>query len=98
MSLVIAALFTFAALRLRWLTARPIPALLGHAAVIFVVMKHMVMHFSAWHRVNHFAPAGLIEYLPVVLLFGLIVASRTRGCLGRPTGFGRGPGGAESRA
>ena len=84
MSLVIAAIFVFAALRLRWLTARPVLAGLAYGVVVFAVMNYVVIYFSAWHRINHFTAVTFIENLAAMLLFGLIVAFCTRGFLGRP--------------
>lgn len=84
MSLVIAAIFALAALRLRWLTARPVLAGLAYGVVVFVVMNYLVIYLSAWHRINHFTVASFIENLAAMLLFGLIVAFCTRGFLGRP--------------
>lgn len=86
MSLLIAAIFVFTALRLRWLTARPVLAGLAYGVVVFVVMNYVVMFFSAWHRINHFTPASFVENLAAMLLFGLIVAVCTRGFLGKPPG------------
>lgn len=83
MSLVIAAIFVSAALRLRWLTARPVLAGLAYGVVVFVVMNYVVVYFSAWHRINHFTPASFIENLAAMLLFGWIIAFCTRGFLGR---------------
>jgi hypothetical protein len=82
MSLVIAAVFVFAALRLRWLTARPILAGLAYGVVVFAVMNYVVIFFSAWHRINHFTPTTFVESLAAMLLFGLIVAFCARGFLG----------------
>ncbi|HKV65600.1 MAG TPA: hypothetical protein VJN66_04390 [Rhodanobacteraceae bacterium] len=84
MSLVIAAIFAFAALRLRWLTAHPNLAGLTYGVVVFGVMNYVVIYFSAWHRINHFTLASFAENLAAMLLFGLIVAFCTRGFLGRP--------------
>ena len=83
MSLLIAAIFVFAALRLRWLTARPVLAGLAYGVVVFAVMNYVVIFFSAWHRINHFTPASFIENLAAMLLFGLIVAVCARVFLGR---------------
>jgi hypothetical protein len=83
MSLVIAAIFALAALRLRWLTARPLAAGLAYGVVVFAVMNYVVVYFSAWHRINHFTPASFIENLAAMLLFGLIVSFCARGFLGR---------------
>ncbi|TAN07462.1 MAG: hypothetical protein EPN36_02175 [Rhodanobacteraceae bacterium] len=82
MSLVIAAVFVLAALRLRWLTARPVLAGLAYGVVIFVVMNYGVMFFSAWHRINHFTPEKFAMNLVAMLVFGLIVAFCTRWLLG----------------
>ena len=82
MSLVIAAIFVLAALRLRWLTARPALAGLAYGVVVFVVMNYGVMIFSAWHRINHFAPAKFVENLVAMLVFGLIVSFCARWILG----------------
>lgn len=83
MSLLIAAIFTLAALPLRWLTARPFLAGLAYGVVVFAVMNYAVVYFSAWHRINHFTPASFVENLAAMLLFGVIIAFCTRGFLGR---------------
>lgn len=82
MSLLIAAIFVVAALRMRWLTARPVLAGLAYGVVVFFVMNYVVMFFSAWHRINHFTLATFIENLAAMLLFGLIVAFSARRFLG----------------
>lgn len=74
MSILIAAIFVVAALRLRWMTARWIVAGLAYGVVVFVVMNYVVMPLSAWHRINHFKPLSFVENLAAMLLFGLIVA------------------------
>lgn len=86
MSLVIAAIFVFAALRLNWLTARPIFVGIAYGVVVFAVMNYVVVYFSAWHRVNHFSPAGFVENLLAMLVFGLIVSICARRFLGAPPG------------
>ncbi|HJR13390.1 MAG TPA: hypothetical protein VJ833_05770 [Rhodanobacteraceae bacterium] len=83
MSLLIATIFVFAALRLRWLTARPVLAGLAYGVVVFVVMNYVVVYFSAWHRINHFTPASFVENLLAMLVFGLIVSISARVFLGR---------------
>lgn len=83
MSLLIAAIFVFTALRLRWLTARPVLAGLAYGVVVFVVMNYVVMYFSAWHRINHFTPASFVENLLAMLVFGLIVSICARVYVGR---------------
>lgn len=86
MSLVIAAIFVLAALRLRWLTRRPVLAGLAYGVVVFVVMNYVVMFFSAWHRINHFTPRSFAFNLLAMLLFGLIVAFAARRFLVRGRG------------
>jgi len=83
MSLLIAAIFVAAALRLRWLTGWPVLAGLAYGVVVFVVMNYVVVYFSAWHRVNHFTPTSFIENLLAMLVFGLIVSICARVFLGR---------------
>lgn len=78
MSLLIAAIFVLAALRLRWLTARPIVAGLAYGVIVFVVMSYVVVPLSAWHRVSHFTPVSFVENLVAMLVLGLIVAFSAR--------------------
>ena len=84
MSLVIAAIFVLAALRLRWLTVRPVLAGLAYGVVVFVVMNYVVVPLSAWHRTNHFTPASLAWNLLAMLVYGLIIAVCARRFLGAP--------------
>ncbi|HJU26374.1 MAG TPA: hypothetical protein VJ722_06855 [Rhodanobacteraceae bacterium] len=74
MSLLIAAIFVFAALRLRWLTARPLASGLAYGVVIYFVMNYVVMPLSAWHRVPTFKLVSFVENLLAMLLFGVIIA------------------------
>ena len=85
MSLLIAAIFVFASLRLRWLIARPVVAGLAYGVVVFVVMNYIVVYFSAWHRINHFTAVSFVENLAAMLLFGLIIAFCARGFLATPS-------------
>ncbi|MGH8114546.1 MAG: hypothetical protein ACREPS_05755 [Rhodanobacteraceae bacterium] len=78
MSLLIAAIFVLAALRLSWLTARPVWAGLAYGIVVFFVMNYVVMFFSAYHRINHFTPAKFLENMAAMLIFGLIIAFSAR--------------------
>ena len=84
MSLVIAAIFVLAALRLRWLTVRPVLTGLAYGVVVFVVMNYVVVPLSAWHRINHFTPASLAWNLLAMLVYGLIIAVCARRFLGAP--------------
>lgn len=83
MSLLIAAIFVIAALKLTWLTARPVAAGLAYGVVVFLVMNYAVMPLSAVRRVPHFSPAHFIENLAAMLLFGLILAFVARAFLVR---------------
>ena len=78
MSLLIAAIFVLAALRLRWMTARWMLAGLAYGVVVFLVMNYAVLPVSAWHRINHFTPAKLFANLLAMLVFGMIVARSAR--------------------
>ncbi|MGH8110847.1 MAG: hypothetical protein ACREPL_02745 [Rhodanobacteraceae bacterium] len=81
MSLLIAAIFSTAALRLRWMLRRPVAAGLAYGAIVFVVMNYVVMPLSAWHRINRFPPEKFIENLAAMLLSGLIVAIGAKYCM-----------------
>jgi hypothetical protein len=83
MSMLIAAIFVLAALRVRWLTARWLVAGLAYGAIVFVVMNYAVMPLSAWHRINHFKPLSFAGNLAAMLVFGLIVSICARRFLGR---------------
>lgn len=74
MSLLIAAFFVVAALRMRWLTARPVLAGLAYGVVVFVVMNYIVIPLSAVGHPPHFTPASFVENFAAMLLFGLIIA------------------------
>lgn len=82
MSILIAAIFVLAALRVRWLTARWVIAGLAYGVIVFVVMNYAVMPLSAWHRINHFKPLAFIENLAAMLVFGVIIAICARRFLG----------------
>lgn len=81
MGLLIAAVFVFAALRMRGLTRRWVVAGLAYGVVVFVVMNYVVLPLSAWHRVGHFTTMSFIWNLLAMLVFGLIVAFAARRCL-----------------
>jgi uncharacterized membrane protein YagU involved in acid resistance len=83
MSMLIAAIFVLAALRVRWLTARWLVAGLAYGVIVFVVMNYAVMPLSAWHRINHFKPLSFAGNLAAMLVFGLIVSICARRFLGR---------------
>jgi len=81
MSLLIAAIFVLAALRLTWLTARPIAAGLAYGVVVFFVMNYVVMPLSAVGHSPHFTPVSFALNFAAMLLFGLIVAFITKRAL-----------------
>lgn len=74
MALLIAAIFVIAALRLRWLTARPLAAGLAYGVVIYFVMNYVVVPLSAWGHAFPFRPLAFLENLAAMLLFGLIIS------------------------
>jgi hypothetical protein len=85
MSLLIAAIFVLASLRLRRMAGHWIRAGLAYGVIVFVVMNYVVVPLSAWHRINHFTSAKFIENLAAMLLFGLIVAFSARRFLRGPS-------------
>jgi hypothetical protein len=78
MSLLIAAIFVFAAGRMSWLSRRWITAGLLYGVVVFVVMEYVVVPLSAAAK-PHFTALSFVENLLAMLLFGLIVAFFARG-------------------
>ncbi|MGN6790011.1 MAG: hypothetical protein ACTHJP_10835 [Rhodanobacteraceae bacterium] len=78
MSILIAAIFALAALRVRWLTSRWLLAGLAYGVIVFVVMNYAVMPLSAWHRINRFTPLSFAGNLAAMLVFGVIVAFYAR--------------------
>ncbi|AGG89452.1 hypothetical protein R2APBS1_2356 [Rhodanobacter denitrificans] len=78
MSLLIAAIFVFAAGRMAWLGRRWIAAGLLYGMPVFVVMEYVVVPLSAAAK-PHFSALSLVENLLAMLLFGLIVAFFARG-------------------
>ena len=74
MSLVIAAIFVFAArylpmLRRHWLTAGIL-----YGVPVYLVMNFVVLPLSAWHRFPAITPYGAITNLLAMMLFGAIVS------------------------
>lgn len=83
MSLVIAAIFTAAALRMRRLRRHWLAAGLAYGLAIFVVMNFVVVPFSAVGRFPHFSPKAFALNLTAMGVFGLIVSAAARNRLGR---------------
>lgn len=74
MSIIIAAIYVLAAtiipvLRQQWLLCG-----LFYGVPVFFVMNYVVVPLSAIGHAPHFTPAGFIENLIAMLLFGAIVA------------------------
>jgi hypothetical protein len=82
MSLLIAAIFVFAAGRMSWLGRRWITAGLLYGVVVFVVMEYVVVPLSAAAK-PHFTALSLVENLLAMWLFGLIVSFFARGAAPR---------------
>ena len=74
MSLLIAAIFVFAARRLPRLVLNWPVWGLAYGVVVFFVMNYVVRPLSAAWPKTHFTPAGFVENMLAMLLFGLIVA------------------------
>jgi len=74
MSLIIAALFVLAAMRIGTFRTHWLSAGLGYGVGIFFVMNYVVVPLSAWHRFPNFTPLKFGENMLAMLLFGLIVA------------------------
>lgn len=82
MSLLIAAVFVAAAVRLDWVTRRWMAAGVAYGAVIYLVMNFAVVPLSAAPFHPHFTAGKVLENLLAMILFGLIVS----GCARRFTG------------
>jgi uncharacterized membrane protein YagU involved in acid resistance len=84
MSIIIAACFVFAALRLPLLRKRWVAAGLAYGVVIFFVMNYVVVPLSAVGHRPHFTVSRFSENMLAMLLFGLIVAYFARATSPRP--------------
>lgn len=74
MSLLIAAIFVFAAMRMRILLQRWIAAGFAYGAVVFAVMNYIVVPLSRVGAIPHFTVMTFALNLAAMFLFGLIVA------------------------
>jgi hypothetical protein len=74
MSVLIAAIFVFAAARIPWMLRRAAVAGLAYGVIIYFGMNYVVVPLSAWHRWPTFKPVSFAENLLAMLLFGVIVA------------------------
>jgi hypothetical protein len=85
MSMIIAALYVGASLRVTALRrAWPVFGL-AYGLPVFVVMEFVVLPLSAWGRVPKFTALSLAENLAAMMVFGLIVAGVARWRLGGGT-------------
>jgi hypothetical protein len=74
MSLLIAAIFVFAAEQMAWLKRHWVTAGVLYGVAVFGVMEYVVVPLSAAWPKPHFTAGSFIENLLAMLLFGLIVA------------------------
>jgi hypothetical protein len=87
MSLVIAAIFVLAAVRLPALRRLWLQAGLAYGIGVFFVMEWVVVPLSAVGRAPHFTPESFAKNLAAMMVFGLIIAGCARWRMGgaRPT-------------
>ncbi len=78
MSLIIAAIYVLASLRLGWLRRAWIAGGLAYGLAVFTVMNYVVRPLSALGGIPHFTPLSFAENLAAMLLFGLIVTAFAR--------------------
>jgi uncharacterized membrane protein YagU involved in acid resistance len=78
MSILIAAIYAFAAERLPALTRQWVPMGLVYGVVVFVVMTFVVQPLSAAPNAAHLSMRSAGLNLLAMLVFGLIVAATTR--------------------
>ena len=74
MSLIIAAIYVLASLRLGWLRRAWIAAGLAYGVGVFAVMNYVVRPLSAIGGIPHFKALSFAENMAAMLLFGVIVA------------------------
>lgn len=78
MSLIIAAIFVLASLKLPWMRRRWAAAGLAFGVATYFVMTYVVVPLSAVGGGWHFAPLPFVKNLTAMLVFGLIVAAFAR--------------------
>ena len=74
MSLLIAAIFVYASLKIPALRRRWVKAGLAYGVVVYLVMNYLVLPLSAVGHIPHFNMVRFLENLLAMLLFGLIIA------------------------
>ncbi len=82
MSLIIAAIYVLASLRVPALTRRWIAGGLAYGVIIYFVMEYVVVPLSAVGHAPKFVPLSFAENLAAMLVFGVIVAGAARSRLG----------------
>lgn len=78
MSMIIAAIFVFASLRLPLLRGQWLPAGLAYGVGIFFVMEWLVVPLSAIGHAPHFTTESFAENLAAMMVYGLIIAGCAR--------------------
>ena len=78
MSIIIAAIFVFASLRLPLLRRQWLPSGLAYGIGIFFVMEWVVVPLSAIGRAPHFTPESFAKNLVAMMVYGLIIAGCAR--------------------
>ncbi len=78
MSVLIAAIFVRAAVRVPGLRRRFVLAGCAYGLIVFVVMQFVVVPLSALHRWPHFTWPWFLENLLAMAVFGVLVAWVTR--------------------
>jgi hypothetical protein len=74
MSLIIAAIFVFAAQYLEILRRQWLAAGIAYGVPVWLVMNFVVVPLSAWHRIPKITLYGVIANLLAMMLFGVIVS------------------------
>lgn len=86
MSLIIAAIYVVASLRIPMLRRRWALGGLAYGVAVFLVMNYVVVPLSAVGHAFRFTPRSFALNLAAMLLFGLIVAAFARRRLGAQAG------------
>jgi len=74
MSLIIALIFVYAALRMRWMTRRWVWAGFAFGTVVFFVMNYVVQPLSMIGKIPQMSLYGFSANMAAMWLFGLIIA------------------------
>ena len=82
LSIIIAAIYVGASLKLPILRKQWWPAGLAYGIPVFVVMEFVVLRFSALHATPHFTTDSLVKNVIAMMVFGLIIAGVARWRMG----------------